>query len=115
MAYPDVNAFFDFMKAVTGWDLTPDEIIKTGERIYTLRHAFNVREGLNPLKYQIPDRITGKTPKTFGPLAGITLDEEAIDRELLTEFDWDLKTTRPSKKKLLDLGLDDVAKELWPS
>jgi hypothetical protein len=23
-------------------------------------------------------------------------------------------TTKPSKKKLLELGLDDVAEELWP-
>ena len=45
MAYPDVNAFIDFMKAVTGWDLTADEIIKTGERIYNLRQAFNVTRG----------------------------------------------------------------------
>jgi len=29
-------------------------------------------------------------------------------------MDWDLKTAKPSKKKLQELGLDDVAKELWP-
>jgi len=29
-------------------------------------------------------------------------------------MDWDLKTAKPSKKKLLELGLEDVAKVLWP-
>ena len=37
-----------------------------------------------------------------------------MDREYLTEMDWDLETGKPSKEKLLELGLEDVAKELWP-
>ena len=32
----------------------------------------------------------------------------------IMQIDWDPKTAKPSKKKLLELGLDDVAKELWP-
>jgi len=110
MAYPGVNTFLEFMNAITGWDVTVEETVKTGERIFTLRHCFNIREGLNPLKYHVPDRIVGRPPKTAGPLKGITLDEEAMDRELLQVLDWDLKTTVPSQKKLHELGLDDVAK-----
>jgi hypothetical protein len=29
-------------------------------------------------------------------------------------MDWDRTTTKPSKRKLLELDLDDVAAELWP-
>jgi hypothetical protein len=29
-------------------------------------------------------------------------------------LDWDRKTTKPSRNKLLELGLDDIAEELWP-
>jgi hypothetical protein len=29
-------------------------------------------------------------------------------------MDWDLETAKPSKKKLLELGLTDVAQVLWP-
>jgi hypothetical protein len=29
-------------------------------------------------------------------------------------MDWDLNTAKPSKEKLLELGLADVAQELWP-
>jgi aldehyde:ferredoxin oxidoreductase len=35
-------------------------------------------------------------------------------KEYLTAMDWDAKTAKPSKKKLQELGLEDVAKELWP-
>lgn len=113
-ALPSVNAFVDFMCAVSGWDLTIEELIKTGERITNIRHAFNLREGLNPLEYKIPGRIIGNPPPQAGPLKGITVDEETMDREYLTAMDWDLKTTKPSKKKLEELGLEDVAKEILP-
>jgi hypothetical protein len=35
-------------------------------------------------------------------------------KEYLTAMDWDLKTAKPSKKKLLELELADVAQEIWP-
>lgn len=113
-SYPHVDTFIEFMKSVTGWDLTVSEILKTGERIYNLRQSFNVHEGLNSLQFKVPDRIAGIPPKDTGPLKGITLDEAAMDRELVTELDWDPKTAKPNKKKLMELGLDDVAKVLWP-
>ena len=113
-ALPDVNSFIDFMNAVSGWDFTREEIFKTGERIANIRQAFNIREGLNPLKYEIPGRIYGHPAPKRGPLAGITVDEDTLYSEYLTAMDWDLKTTKPSRKKLLELGLEDVAKALWP-
>jgi len=102
------------MNAVSGWDFDVDELFKTGERIANMRQAFNIREGLNPLKFKVPGRVYGYPPPKKGPLAGITVDEETLDSEYLAAMDWDLKTAKPSKKKLLELGLDDVAKALWP-
>ncbi|TES84185.1 MAG: aldehyde ferredoxin oxidoreductase [Dehalococcoidia bacterium] len=113
-ALPDVDAFIDFMNAVSGWDFTREEIFKTGERIANMRQAFNIREGLNPLKYKIPGRIYGHPAPTQGPLAGVTVDEDTLYSEYLTAMDWDTRTTKPTKQKLLELGLEDVAKALWP-
>jgi aldehyde:ferredoxin oxidoreductase len=104
----------DFMNAVTGWDYSRDELNKAGERIATLRHAFNLREGINPLKWTVHPRITGEPPFASGPLAGVTADITGQIYRNLGTLDWDRVTTRPSKKKLLYLGLDDVAKDLWP-
>ncbi|TET16621.1 MAG: aldehyde ferredoxin oxidoreductase [Dehalococcoidia bacterium] len=113
-AFPNIDPIADFMRAVTGWDVTTDELLKTGERISNLRQAFNIREGLNPLQFKVPDRVLGRPPPKEGPLAGVTIDEDTLVRECLTAMDWDLKTAKPSKKKLQELGLEDVARELWP-
>jgi aldehyde:ferredoxin oxidoreductase len=111
---PSIDAFVEFMQAVSGWDLTIEELLKTGERISNMRHAFNIREGLNPMEYKIPGRIMGNPPPKEGPLAGVTVDEETLDSEYLAAMDWDVKTTKPSKQKLQELGLDDVAREILP-
>ncbi len=103
-----------FMSAVTGWDRSMDELLKAGERIANMRHAFNLREGINELKWKVHPRIVGKPPQTAGPLAGVTADIEAQVYWNLGALDWDRITTKPSRKKLLELGLDDLAKELWP-
>jgi aldehyde:ferredoxin oxidoreductase len=104
--------FIDFLNAVTGWDYSQDELSKAGERIATLRHVFNLREGINPLKWSVHPRIIGKTPFESGPLAGVTADIEAQIYWNLGALDWDRFTTKPSKKKLSYLGLDDVVKDL---
>ncbi|MFC2069845.1 aldehyde ferredoxin oxidoreductase family protein [Chloroflexota bacterium] len=103
-----------YMSAVTGWDCSTDEILKIGERIATIRHAFNLREGINPLERRVHPRVIGDPPLKEGPLAGVTVDIGAQVRDNLKVLDWDLTTTKPSKKKLLELGLVDVAKDLWP-
>jgi len=100
--------------AITGWDLTIEELLETGDRIGTMRHVFNLREGLNPLKHFIHGRIWGNPPLTEGPLAMVTCDLEAEAYWHLGQLDWDRITTKPSRKKLLKLGLNDIADELWP-
>ena len=104
----------DMMRAVTGWDRSRDELLKAGERIANMRHVFNLREGINPLARFVHPRIIGRPPQKEGPLAGISLDIEAETYWNLGALDWDRVTTKPSRKKLLELGLEDVAEELWP-
>ena len=104
----------DFMNAIMGWDVTIEELRKTGERIANMRHVFTLREGNNPLKRKIHPRIIGRPPLKEGPLAGVSSDIEADVYWNLGALDWDRVTTKPSKRKLLELGLDDVARDLWP-
>ncbi len=103
-----------FLKAVTGLDRSLDDLAKIGERIANIRHAFNLREGINEKEWPVHPRIIGIPPQTEGPLEGVTVDIDAQVNDNLKALDWNLKTTKPSKKKLLELGLDDIAKELWP-
>jgi aldehyde:ferredoxin oxidoreductase len=89
------------------------DILQIGERIANIRQAFNIREGLNARKFVIPDRILGRPPKEVGPNPGVTLNEEDMYNEFLAAMDWDIQTCKPSKKKLQELGLEDVARELY--
>ena len=110
---PSPEAVLNMLKAVTGWDVTLEEILKVGNRIHNQRHAFNLREGISPLKYHHPDRMAGRPPRTAGPLAGVTVDEDGMLKEYFQAMDWDLTTAKPSQKSLVELGLDDVAKDLY--
>jgi hypothetical protein len=56
----------------------------------------------------------GNPPQTTGPLANVTADIQAQDYWSLGALDWDRVTSKPSKAKLISLGLDDIAKDLWP-
>jgi len=108
------NYTLEMMNAVTGWDCSMDDLLKAGERIANIRHVFNLREGINPLEWKVHPRIIGEPPQKEGPLAGITTDLVPQVYWCLGALDWDRVTTKPSKQKLLELGLNDVAEELYP-
>ena len=104
----------NFTNAVTGWNYEMADMLRVGERVANIRHAFNLREGICELNWPVHPRILGNPPQTAGPLAGATVD---IDSQIywgLGSLDWDRFTTKPSKTKLLSLGLDDIAANLWP-
>jgi aldehyde:ferredoxin oxidoreductase len=103
-----------FLNAVTGLNYTVDEVLKAGDRIGIIRHAFNLREGINELNWTPHPRITGEPPQTEGPLAGVTIDQKAQIYYFLGALDWDPITTKPNKNRLLSLGMKELAEELWP-
>jgi len=102
-----------FVYAATGWQVKIDGLLQCGERIACVRQAFNVRQGFRPSQFKLPDRIAGRPPPEYGPLRGITIDVESMSREYFKVMDWDYETGRPSKKKLLDLGLARIADDLY--
>jgi aldehyde:ferredoxin oxidoreductase len=104
MSYP-IQSLPEQLSAVTGWDFDLEAIYKTGMRIGTIRHAFNLREGHNPLTRNVPGRLVGQPPLTEGNVKGITVDHKTLNREYLEFCGWDTKTTVPSEKALRDLGM----------
>jgi aldehyde:ferredoxin oxidoreductase len=111
--YMHFDQLVEAFRTITGWDITKEELAKTGWRIETMKQSFNAREGVEtPWKY--PDRMLGIPPKKEGPRTGATIDEAELCKEYYEAVGWDTKTGKPSKKALLELGLDDVARVLWP-
>ncbi len=98
----------------TGWDTTPQDIMKFGERIFTMLKAYIVRQGLTRKDDNWPDRFY-EEPLPEGPAKGTVLSRDTIER-LLDEYyelrGWDKRTGLPTREKLSELGLTDVANEL---
>jgi aldehyde:ferredoxin oxidoreductase len=68
----------DFVRAVTGWDVTLDELMAVGMRRLNLMRMFNAREGFDRQQDKLPKKFF-KTLKGSGPTAGIALTHEEID------------------------------------
>jgi len=108
------DAISEFMSAVTGYPYSVSALLEAGERISNMRQAFNIREGLNPTEREVPDRVLGIPPQQKGPVAGVTVDLNPRVKDYLKAMDWDQETAKPTKKKLQELGLEEVSTVLWP-
>ena len=94
------------VQAATGWDVTSYELMKVGERAYTLARVFNAREGFTAADDHLAER-------SYGPTLNGALSEGGIDREELQEaiqtfygmMGWDERTGVPSAAKLHELDV----------
>ena len=68
----------EMMRAVTGWDITVEELMTVGERRLNLFRMFNAREGLDRKQDKLPKKFFKKLQGT-GPTAGIALTHEEIE------------------------------------
>lgn len=100
------------LAAVTGWDIDMEEVNRIGMCIYTMRHAFNLREGLNPLERNIPGRLIGEPPLKTGMLNDVTVDYETLVMELLDLVGWDRETAVPSEESLRQLDMEFLVGDL---
>ena len=114
LVVPNPNYYLaEFLSSVTGWERSEDELLVEDHRIATIRHVFTLREGINPLKRKVHPRIVGRPPLKKGPLAGVRADIKEQIYWSLGKLDWDRSTTVPSKKRLLELGMDDIARDFY--
>jgi len=68
----------EMVNAVTGWQMTLDELMAVGERRLSLFRTFNTREGLTRKDDKLPKKFF-KELAGSGPTAGIALTHEEID------------------------------------
>ncbi|NQT13690.1 MAG: aldehyde:ferredoxin oxidoreductase, partial [Planctomycetes bacterium] len=108
------SALTDSLTHVTGRRFTLDDVLTRGARIAALRTAFNQREGVRNVDFQLPDRAVGRPPLEAGPTEGRTVEVEAQVQDYLEAMGWDAKTGAPTKETLKALGLDFVVDDLYP-
>ncbi len=93
------------LNAVTGWDMSVDEMLTAGARIYNTERLFAVREG-KWVKDYLPKRLL-EEPIPRGPAKGHTAKE--MIEKMLPVY-WKKRgwvEGRPKKETLLKLGLDE--------
>jgi aldehyde:ferredoxin oxidoreductase len=97
--------------AATGRGSTKEDLLLVGERILNLKRLLNLRWGLDVQNERLPELFL--TPLEEGGAAGHVPD---VDRLLADYYEvrrWDRQTGRPTKEKLHELQLEDIAAALW--
>ncbi len=103
-----VQAIPEFLNAVMGTEYSLNDIYLIGERIANIRHAFNLREGVNSVHFKIPKRLLQGTSRQGTGWSQVNVDLDVQVEEYLRAMDWDSHTGKPSQRKLEELGLEDV-------
>ena len=101
----------NLINAACGLEWTIEDMMRAGERSWNLKRAVNIRMGLTRASDKLPKALLEPFPD--GGSAGFILDFDAILSAYYEARGWDVETGKPSRAKLLELGLDDVAKDLW--
>jgi len=99
------------MEAITGLTFTADEVQKVGERLNNLAKAFNTREGFTRADDTFPERLMTEPLKEGGSKGQLISkdDLKMMLDEYYTERGWDPQTGVPTRAKLEELGLGNVA------
>ncbi|MBQ6001109.1 MAG: aldehyde ferredoxin oxidoreductase family protein [Clostridia bacterium] len=103
-----------YLIAVTGFQYTPEEIDDLGVRIFYMRHAFNLREGMSRKSFTLSKRFTEAAPPFTGPLKDSKVDVERLADNFFEIMHMDKETLVPSKEALEAVGgLDLVIADLY--
>jgi aldehyde:ferredoxin oxidoreductase len=108
--------------AATGIEMTPAELVRSGERAFNIYKALNVREGFSRKDDKFPERWIKEPLKKKGKEIPITdyfksknltpEDFEKILDNYYEERGWDIESGIPTRAKLEELGMKDVADDL---
>jgi len=123
-----INRFYtpaicaEIYSAATGIELSPEELMQAAERSFNLWKTLNVREGFSRKDDVFPDIWFGTITDPWGKEAQamdffktrpVSREEfEALLDDYYDERGWDIEKGIPTKEKLVELGLDDVAQDL---
>ena len=97
----------ELMHAVTGWEMTVNDIQRIGERRLNLMRAFNAREGAGRERDTLPKRLFDQ-PLKGGPSEGVFITRKELETALNEYYElagWDQATGRPTRAKLEELEL----------
>ena len=89
--------------AITGEELTTEELLAAGDRIYNLERQFNLAAGISPDQDTLPKRVLDE-PISEGPSKGHVAKLPILLPQYYKERGWD-EGGIPTQKKLAELGI----------
>lgn len=99
-----VPEILEYLKAATGLEMSLEDLMKAGERIWNLERLFNLKAGITGKEDRLPDRIV-KEPMPEGPAKGKVVELNKMLPEYYELRGWD-KDGVPTREKLKALGLE---------
>lgn len=99
------------LNSASGLALSPEDMMRAGERVNNLARVINVREGFRRADDTLPLRLM-EEPIKEGASAGERIARGDLDRMLDEYYEargWDKETGIPTRAKLLELGLEEAA------
>ncbi len=97
--------YAELLSAVTGWNLTENDLLLIGERIYNLERVIMGKLGIDGKYDTLPQRLL-KEPMPEGPSKGEVVDLDKMLKEYYELRGW--KNGLPTKEKLEELGLANI-------
>jgi len=101
----------DILNGITGWEYTPDALLAAGDRSVNIKRAISLKLGLTRDEDCLPEICL--RPLDEGTSADLVPDMDKMLEDYYDSRSWVWETGRPSKEKLLELGLDQVAEDLY--
>ena len=98
-----------WLNYIMGWDMSFEEFIKTGERIFTLKRLYNVRCGVTRRDDKLPVRIVNLARHGLHAPEKLPNLDSMLDEYYLIR-NWDTNGI-PKLGKLADLGLTTICDE----
>ncbi|MBM7559410.1 aldehyde ferredoxin oxidoreductase C-terminal domain-containing protein [Marinitoga litoralis] len=93
----------DLINAALGWDLSAEETLKIGERIWNLERKFNLEAGIDPSQDTLPKRLLND-PVKEGPNKGHVVRLDVLLPKYYEVRGWS-KEGIPTEEKLKELGI----------
>ncbi|MBW1772717.1 MAG: aldehyde ferredoxin oxidoreductase family protein [Deltaproteobacteria bacterium] len=115
LGYIGMPEMAELYSAATGWETSAEDFTRMTMKQVNIEKAFNLRHTDFDRKDDMPTPRDLNEPIPTGDLVGWKLDEEKYNGMLDDYYDlhgWDRETSFPTKKALMDLGLEDVANDL---
>lgn len=106
----DLEMEAQMVKAFVGFDLTPEDFFRIGERIVNMEKMFNLRHGATKAMDTLPDKFT-KEIVSEGPSKGTFANLEPMVDDFYTNMRWDkYGIPLPETLKKFDLDYKELEK-----